>query len=276
MKGSGRMNQEIKPQKTRKIGQTILIIFLLFIILGLVGYIAYDKVFSNEVEKEKKTTEKIKVTEEKEDLDAIATKLVDKLNKYYVTFYDDKESVQFSTLSDKDKILGAYEYGNDYKLTKETVDDYYNNLFNIKLTEYPELECWAGDGIYAKYNSEVDEYEVVGDHAHGGLDGHPQAGIIKYNNIEKVNNDYVVTVTKVFFPNLKDSDGYFYADYNYKTRIHELDSYGDHGLSDTEINVVKNYYDQNYEKFKDIKPQYKYTFKKEDNSYYLKSFETVK
>lgn len=264
-------NYKNKKRNTKK---NILTILLVLLVIGLTGYIVYDKVISKPKpeKKEPVKTEKVK----KEDLDKIAKALVDKLEEYDATFYDDKENVNFSEVSDEDKILGAYLYGNDYKLTKETVDDYYNNLFGIELKEYPSLNCWTGDGIYAKYNEEIDEYEIVGDHAHGGIENHPKADIIKYNNIEKNKNDYIVTVTKVFYPNMEASDGYFYADYNYKTRIKALDQYGNHELSDRETIEVQNYYEQNYDQFKDLKPMYKYTFTKKDNDYYLKSLETIK
>ena len=255
----------------------IIIATLSIILLILIGAIIL--VSKNDKPKQKaqkkETKEEVKV-EEKEDISEIADALESKLKKYYIDYYDYLGSASFDKVSDDDKMLGAYLYSKG-KITKEIVDDYYNNLFGIELTNYPDLKCWVPHGTFYKYNTETKEYEIVGEHSHGGLSGRPQAGIIKYNNIEKQDGNYVITVNKVFFPNLKDSDGYFYLDYNYNTKITALNKFGGNELStDADANAVTNYYVQNYDQFKDLKPQYKYTFKKENDDYYLLSFETIK
>ena len=283
------MREELYSQKKGNKKRNVLIVILILLILGLIGYIVYDKLETKDIEKPKEVKEKKKV--KKENLDEIAKVLVSKLDKYYVDFYDEKESFDFASAKPKDLILGAFVYGNSYSLTKSIVDDYYNNLFGIKLTEYPDLDCWANDGVYAKYNESTNEYEVQSiklndgneiSHAHGGV-GAIHSVIIKYNDIEKKDGNYIVTVTKVYGPlngMTETPENAFYADSKYTVKISELnqftinDEYGDWSTIDK--NAVENYYIENYGKFKDLKPQYKYTFKKENNNYYLTKLETIK
>ena len=273
------MENQIESQKSGK-GTKFVIFILVLAVLGLGGYIAYDKLYKKDV-KEPKKVEK-KKTEEKENLDAVATTLVSKLDKYYVDYYDSKENVTFDSLPVNDKMLGSYVYGKD-DLSKSVVDDYFNNLFGVKLSEYPDLNCWAGDGAFYKYNSATEKYEVTGNHGHGGLTSvHSVA--MKYNDIQKDGDNYVVTVTKVYGPaqgiGLESPENAFYADSKYTVKIDELgqfvktDSIGN--MLDPDSAGAKSYYEQNYDKFKNIKPQYKYTFKKSGNDFYLVSYQIVK
>ena len=263
-------------------GMVFAIIILILLVLGLSGFIVYDKVINKE-----KPEHNVKITEEtkaiEENLDETAQMLIDKLEKYYVDYYDKDEKMDFASADDKDLIKGAYAYKQDDTLTKEKVDDYYNNLFGKKLTNYPDFNCWANDGILYKYNYDKNEYEREGLHGHGGLCT-SKSSFIKYNNIEKNEDTYTITVTKVYEPAdgmcQSSEENAFYADYKYTVKIDELssftktDAYGN--IDKADIIGAKDYYNQNYDKFKNIKPQYKYTFKKSNDNYYLVSYETIK
>lgn len=269
--------------------KNILISLLAITVVLLSGFIVYDKIIKKETPKTETKNEKtVEVTEPKEEnLDEIAGILVGKLEKYRVDYYDSLENITFNEVSENEKLTAAFLYGNNKNQTidlkKADVDDYFQNLFGKTLTTYPDLQCWNGDGILYKFNIETNEYQKdCGDketcHAHGGLDNHPNSIFIKYNNIKKENNNYVITVNKVFGSNLRDSDGYFYADYKYSVKIDGLDIYANQSreLETTEKINVKNYYESNYEKFKDITPQYRYTFEKVNDDYYLTKLEIVK
>lgn len=275
-------------------GKTVVIVILVLLVLGLGGYIVYDKFVASKEETKEEQKAQQKTETANEDLEAVATTLVNKLDKYYVDSYDNLGKADFTQMSNQDKMLSAFLYGNVPNLSKSTVDDYFKNLFGITLKEYPNLNCWANDGVYAKYNTTTGEYELQTiktsdgdevDHAHGG----PcilKSNIIKYNNIEKIGDNYVVTVTKVFGPAQGLCEGTpenaFYADYKYTVKIPELtqfaktNSEGVWDSSTADLNGAKQYYEQNYNQFKDLKPQYKYTFKKGNKDYYLISFETIK
>ena len=287
-------NYSLNLNTPKKKGNKVLIIILILIILTLICYISYDKLYSKNNNKnlEPEKTEK-KEQKEEENLDMVAQYLISKLEKYYVDYFDSKEKVDFTKLTNEDLILPAYVYHNYTKLNepfnKNSAKEYYKNLFNINLETYPDLKCYAGDGLLYKFNEEKNEYEEdcgINEgicHGHGGLNVH-SAEFIKYKDIQKDGDNYIITVTKVFGLNIADSDGYFYSDYNYQTRINGLDSFVTEtakasGVIDTNlvnIDNVQAYYDSNYESFKDIKPEYKYTFKKINNDYYLTNFETIK
>ena len=273
----------------KQTGKNVLIVILVLAVLGLGGFIIYDKFIAKETKKAKEPVKS--VTKEdtslksKENLDEVASILIGKLDKYFVDYYDSKESVDFMTLSENDKMLGAYSYnmraGNSLDL-KSMVDDYYNNLFGITLTSYPDINCWAGDGALFSYNSANNKYERVGNHGHGGLT-EAHSALMKYNNIEKSGDNYTITVTKVYAPSqgvgLESPENAFYADHNYTVKLDALTQFtgvDSSGLYVTYLNAAKNYYEQNYEQFKNIKPQYRYTFSKNNNDYYLKSYQIIK
>lgn len=81
--------------------KNIVIVVLLLFVIGLSGFIVYDKVLKKETPKPKVKVEKtVEVVEpEKENLDAVATVLTEKLEQYNVDYYDNLENVNFSELS---------------------------------------------------------------------------------------------------------------------------------------------------------------------------------
>ncbi len=278
-------NLENVSKKSGK-GKNILIVILFLIIIGLLGFIVYDKVI-NKKEEPKPAEEKVAKEEKKEEnLDEIGKELTLKLEEYVIDYYDNFENLDFTTVSDKDLMLGAFSYSiknGNLDLKRQNVDDYFYNVFGRTLTTYPDLECWVGDGVIYKYNAESKEYQKdCGDketcHAHGGLEGHQKSIIIKASDIQKEENKYILTVNKVFGNNLKDSDGYFYSDYKYENRITGLDSLTDAAreLNPEEIQKVKDYYEQNYEQFKNLSPKYRYTFTKTGDDFFLTKFEVIK
>lgn len=265
-----------------------LIVILFLIILGLVGFIVYDKLIAKDTRKVKEPTKSVTKeetsVEPKENLDEIAVILMSKLDKYYVDYYDSKENVDFATLSDDVKMHGAEiyaYYGFNTHINKSLVDDYYNNLFGITLNNYPDLNCHFGDGVLSKYNSSIGEYEWL-PHAHGGNIINKSI-LMKYNDIEKSGDNYIITINKLFAPyngmGEWTPENAFYADHSYTVKLDDLSQFTrveSSGNWVSDLNGVKNYYEQNYEQFKNIKPQYKYTFSKNNNDYYLKNYQIIK
>jgi len=278
------MDKKIKEKNNKDLA--LLIVVLIFLIIGLTGYIIYDKVLTKEnqtIEKEEKIEETQSV-EVAENLDNVAKILMNKLDKYYIDYYDDKDKIDFTKEEDIELIKAVLAYENDINLTKTKVDEYFNNLFGKKLTNYPDYNCWNGDGALYKYNSSSNEYEKVEGHGHGGLCTSHSA-FINYSNIEKNNENYEITVTKVYRPSqgiCKESpENAFYADSDYTVKIDELSQFtktdSNGNWSTPDITEAKNYYIQNYEKFKNTTPKYKYTFKKDQNeNYYLINYEKIK
>lgn len=263
-----------------KIWRNFWIAFLILLILGLSGYILYDKIISNS----SKTYESLKNEDTIKSNADIALELSEKLDNYYVDYYDNLSSANFDNMSDSDLLFGAYlyiinKYGEE-NFKKQYVDEYFENLFGRSLKDYPDLLCTSGDGVFYKYNTDLMEYQKNSDVclAHEEIEGHPKSITMKYTDISKDGDLYIITMSKVFGSNLKDSDGYFYYDYNYKTRIKGLDSFtdGTRELNSDELLSLKDYYEQNFDRFKQVGPKYRYTFKEVDGNYYLISFKTMR
>lgn len=264
----------------------IFIILLIIIIIGLLTYIALIK-------KEKPVKKEIEDKKEEvvENLDEVSDILIEKIDKYYVDYFDSSEEMDFTKINKEELIDGAYHYSisSNQIFNKKLVDEYYKNLFNIKLDNYPDLECFAKDGLLYSYNKEKEEYEEecgINEgicHGHGGI-GYHKPIIISKEKIEKRDNEYIIITTKVFGLNERDSDGYFYSDSSYQNKIEKLSSFVDNAkneygvLEQDKINIeeIKKYYNDNYQEFKNTKPYYKYTFKKISNDYYLTQFEIIK
>ena len=270
---------------TKEKRMKIFIIILLLIIIGLLTYIASIK------KEQPKKTIKNKKTKITENLDEISDKLIEKIDKYYVDYFDSSEKINFENINQEKLIDGAYHYSISLnkQFDKNLVDDYYKNLFNIKLDNYPDLECFAGDGLLYSFNKEKEEYEEdcgINEgicHGHGIISYHKPI-IIEKENMEKNKNKYIITTTKVFGLDERDSDGYFYSDSNYQNKIEKLspfvdnskNQYGAIDQNKISIEEIKKYYIENYQEFKNLKPYYKYTFKKINNDYYLTQFEIIK
>lgn len=266
----------------------IFIILLILIIIGLLSYIAIIK---KEKTSEETKTEEISQQKKEENLEEISDKLIEKIDKYYLDYYDNLNNLDFTKLKKEDLIDGAYHYSisSNQIFTKSLVDEYYQSLFNIKLNDYPDVECFAGDGLLYSYDKEKKEYkEECGInegicHGHGAV-GYHKPLIIEKQNIEKNNNQYIITTTKVFGLDERDSDGYLYSDSSYQNKIEKLNTFIDNAKNEygaiehNKINTeeINNYYKDNYQEFKNIKPYYKYTFEKENNDYYLTQFEIIK
>lgn len=270
----------LKPKKNNK--EKIIIFLMSLIIIGLASFITYEKTIKKE------TIKKEEPKEVKEDLNLVANYLVDKIKNYNVDYFDKEEVVDFTKLEKQDLLLSAYYYSMPEILNKKTVDYYLKNLFNIQLEEYPNIECFAKDGPLYEFDKEKNEYkESCGNyegvcHGHGGVDV-SKSLIIKHSDIKKEKDNYIVTVTKVYGLDEKNSDGYFYSDNEYKTQIHELDSFINNVRNNNSINIrlvniksVENYYNINYDELKKYGPKYEYTFKKIDNDYYLTNYKKIK
>ena len=266
----------------------IFIILLILIIIGLLSYIAIIK---KEKTSEETKTEEITQPKQEENLEEISNKLIEKIDKYYLDYYDNLDNIDYTKIKKEDLIDGAYHYSisSNQPFTKTLVDEYYQNLFNIKLNDYPDLECFAKDGLLYSYDKVKEEYQEecgINEgicHGHGAV-GYHKPLIIEKQNIEKNNNQYIITTTKVFGLDERDSDGYFYSDSTYQNKLEKLSTFIDKakneygGIEQSKINIeeIKKYYKDNYQDFNNIKPYYKYTFEKENNDYYLTQFEIIK
>lgn len=262
--------------------KTIIIIILSLVIIGLVGYIVYDKVFINE--KNDKKTETIKTEEKKEekkeDLNKTADVLMDTLDKSHVweilSVKENPASMDFNTNMIDNEILyaaiSAVWSTNTSSAQTSDLDSVFK-IYNIDNLDYKDVSCFNNDGIIYKYNNLTKEYKFDDNHpGHGGLNLSKPL-YVKLNNIEKEKENYILTVTTIY-GNQVDFE-FVAADPKGTIKIADFDAYiTQDGTLNTEQIISE--YEKTYESKKANYPKYKFTFKKKDNNYYLTKYEIEK
>ena len=277
-----------------------MLIILLLAVLGLGGYIVYDKFLSKELNKtEVKQETKKEVKEEtkkeesqKEDLDAVANILVNKINTYNINQLEaiDK-NLQFSNSPTNEQLItmeyyyiykskSNNTYDENYLATKEEVDKYFKSVYNIQLNEYPNIVDWNDNQIDYVYDNNSQKYlhyvnPITDTFNHYNL--FPADSITEIvTDINKNKDIYSITLAKIYTcgPNVLNGE-HITSDALHKTVLPEFDQFIKSDI-DCDEEAAANYFKANKDKYKTQKPQYKYTFKKENNDYYLISFETIK
>lgn len=278
------MENQIESPKKGK-GTMVVVIILVLLVLGLGGYIVYDKMLTKESKGTESTKQTEKVEAPKEDLNEVANQLLAKTEKYKLYIFGNVENFNNLTVSNtlsEAQIQTLYFYFllNKITINKANVDNYLKELYNIQLTEYPDIIFGGFTMPLATFDKTKNDY-VENDVPHDAMERAPL--ISKTANIEKNGENYVLTVTRVYEPSMglvETPEQEYYADAQFTTKIdglHQFTTTNENGeVSETEKTKAKQYYEQNYEQFKNLKPQYKYTFAKDNNNYYLVSYELVK
>ena len=258
----------------------IVIIILVLLVLGLGGYIIYDKMFTKENTETKEPAKTEKVEAPKEDLNAIANTLFEKTEKYKLYIlgnFANSNNLTVTNQMNEAQIyaLSMYYLLNNITVTKASIDSYMKDLYNIQLSNYPEIPLCG-----AKFDTSKKEY-VISEFAHDAMENKPL--ISKVANIEKNGDNYVLTITRVYEPAMgliETPEQEYYADAQFTTKINELHQFTNKSeigeVLKTDKEKAKQYYEQNYDQFKNLKPQYKYTFAKDNNNYYLVNYEVIK
>lgn len=279
-------------------GKTVLIVFLILIILGLGGYIVYDKVLKEEPKE--KTKEEVQTSKE-ESLDVTSkevTTLFNNINKLSSSWTSDvyygwlfkQDSLKVEDMSDELKVAVALykEYieciSNDYGCVKgasdtsvgntvissEKVQDNIIELFgNIKYnnTNTNAFDC----GENFTFDSNQNVYTATAPAC--GYAGN-SFNTYDYRITKAMKNDNSLDIyVKVAFEYFdfqyesdehgnmtKDNMRTIYTDFNKKNEINKV--------GDTEYN-----FNEILENYGDKLPVYKLHFEKEDGEYHFKSIE---
>lgn len=273
------MESQIENSKKNK-GTMVVVIILVLLVLGLGGYIVYDKMLTKESKETKEPAKTEKLEASKEDLNAIANTLFEKTEKYKLYIlgnFANSNNLKVTSQMNEAQIyaLSMYYLLNDMTVTKASIDSYMKELYNIQLSNYPEIPLCG-----AKFDTSKNEY-VISEFAHDAMENKPL--ISKVANIEKSGDSYVLTISRVYAPAMglvETPEQEYYADAQYTTKINELHQFtntSENGeVPETENEKARQYYEQNYEQFKNLKPQYRYTFAKDNNNYYLVNYEVIK
>ncbi|MBQ9318992.1 MAG: hypothetical protein IJR82_05115 [Bacilli bacterium] len=264
-----------------------LIVLLFLVALSLGTYIVYSQVGTKDVKDDKKDVVDGKTEDnDKEELDKIGEYLFEKEEKYEL-YALGSGNYEGKTNLTQEQVFAFYYYlmdNGNLDVTKDKIDNYVKDLYNIELSEYPEIKLGQDTAALYSYDKNKNEYVSSG-FGHGVFEINPIFS--KLAKVEKNDNYYTITVTRVYKP-VQGTDFVagtpeqeYYADKSYTTKIEKLHAfvniYDANGeLIKSEIAKAQEYYEQNYDEFKNLKPQYKYTFKKENNDYYLVSVEIIK
>lgn len=219
-------------EKKKSKGLIWLIIILIVLVLGLIGFILYDKTFVKDINKNNSTT-----TDNVETTTSIKKLSNEEIEKYlsYVPFEYDSQVIYCTWKNDEDcsnenKYFDAYSKGkvsikdiNDelllrmaiYKTKDVSLTDSFESDFSIcgqgetcELDEYYKGES-VKEKIYEMYNKNVDlkEFSVGGGYAYYkngyyaigyGAGNYPPTKLNKIINYEISNNDLVIVEQAIF------------------------------------------------------------------------------
>lgn len=286
------MKEELKSEKKKSTGLTLIIVLLILVIVGMAGYIAYDKGYISLGKKEteeknsnKKTTQKETKTKS-EELDVESTEVQDlyyNANNHALlgvdeTLYNASE-LNVSEMTDDYKMQLAYNvFKKNIKestqgtyiiesVSEENVKSAYEKIFGTDT--YKEVESFKVNSCETfRYNKTNKLYEAVT----GGCGGTTAFGkvdvVLKATKYE----DRIEITSGVVFIDAETSA--MYKDYSKKNKIKDL-------TEDEMTNTLGNTWESKFGTFikeNDTKVgQFTYTFKlADDGSYYYTGVKNTK
>ena len=230
----------IKKKKSNK--GVIVIIILIIALLGISGYIIYDKVINKEeIRKEKKEPEIKEVTEEEKNT------LLEQINVYTPYFADNYPITEKSTLDNQEVLyFASMQLENKFSDFMESdlekvLEKYFGDNHSYV---HEDINCFAGDGILYEYDSAKRTYTYEDMHAHGGAGIYP-AEIYYIDGYRKAEK-YTVKVNILYGDYCSGTCGPAIEYYkNVEDSIHGenqvLGPFEDyHSLTEEEYQMVKN------------------------------------
>ena len=249
-----------KKKKSNK--GLIVIIILIIALLGITGYIIYDKVINKEeIRKEKNEPEIKEVTEEEKNT------LLEQINVYTPYFADNYPIPEKSTL-DNQEVLYFASMQLENKFSDFMESDLEKVLEKYFGKDHPyvheDIDCFAGDGVLYKYDSAKRTYEYEDMHAHGGKTIY-RSTVFFVEGKSEDDTTYKIQTQILYTTSAGDTVGprdRYYTSANQEYDDYILGPYGeDHEVTEEEYQSIKNKI-----------PITTFTFEKdEDNNYGLKS-----
>ncbi len=283
MKEKEELKEELKEEKKKGVGSKIVIVLLILVVLGLVGFIAYDKGYislgkkETKIEEKKDSTSNTKEKEEKkEELDIESTEVQDlyyNSNNHLGVGID--ENVYNSSELKVSDMTEDYKMGLAYNIFKKDINTKNEGTYTIENVSEEKVkaayETVFGSNTYKKvaefklycanfkYNESQKIYEAVTGGC-GGTSGFGKVDTIlsatKYENRLEI-------VSGVVFIDAETSA--MYKDYGKKTKIKDL-------TEDEMTNTLGNTWETKFSKYikensNDV-AQYTYTYNiNSDGSY---------
>ena len=271
-------------EKKNSKGLIILVVVLSILVVGLGGYIIYDKFLGDSTAEptENNKTEQTEREVSQEEKDKILA-IIDDINNYNLGKYD---NLNPSELSNQDKLafVSYIVYDNQLNgeegsmdgLTGTQVSDIYKKYFGSSqsLNNADVYLTSEQVDVLFKYDSSKNIYSNV-----KGLyktpAGYSISDAYSFINSATVEDDlYTVTVQTLYTTPCNDICGPgviagTYKDAANKTNALFVDE--DKGWYDDEGNVIMTKVEEEYNEVKDKMPEYTYTFALEDGNYVLQN-----
>lgn len=281
------LNETIKEEQTKpKKNKPILIVFLILIILGLVSYIMYDKLFVKE-----KPTPIPEVKEEpqveKEDLSGVATALKHLIDTYKLDQLDrEGKNIDDISILTNEQLLAFESYWYNgiafnadenllNQISKNNFDEYIKSAYGITGYLYKDIICPIDNQPLYTYDTNRNAYIKNVSYLHGH-EGHYNESIYsRVYGIKRDNDNYVLELNKIYFEGPELGGPEIYADATKTTKLPELNKFITNQQGIDEMAAI-TYYEEHYNSFKEKLPRYRYTFSKNDDSYHLIKYEVVK
>lgn len=275
----------MEENKKSKLGLGILIGLLIALVIGLTGFIIYDKVLVDDEDNKQVVNSDTTNNAEKEENDSVNDSLVDissselkiileKINVYDSRFsvsYPIKDFISFSkNMSNQDKLsflysnLSDYSYGQSFSKNDlgEVASKYFYDSFSYK---DENIICNLGHNFY-NYDSNTKIYTSDNEHPGHGGEGFGRDKFYFVNGFyDDKNNEYIVNGKILYGDYCPDICGPIQEYYDSNNRKNVIYKNNDGEISDDEV----------YELVKDKLPITTYKFiKNSSNEIVLKSVTT--
>lgn len=264
----------MEENKKSNKGIILLIVVLILFIIGLSGYIIYDKVFISEKKSLEKNTNKIvdKKIVDRELNESEISHLIEQIKLYNIGLGDNYPIEKVSDISKERLFDFAYSvvrrsgFRENFSVTE--LDDVVTKYFGTDLAlEHQDIICNVDKEILYNYNQESNSYNYNNNHpGHGGVGS--IADNITYYVYGKITNETDIEIsTKNLYSNYCGDTCAIYAYYkNYNDSIAETNP-----VLTAKEEIIEQVTDDDYNRIKDILPTTTYKFKKNNNSYNLVS-----
>ena len=212
----------------QKKSPTILIVLLILIVLGLAGYIVYDKFILNTQEEKKYTTVIDDVSIDVNKLYGVG-EILNKFDKAFGTndtkylgyIYNSK----VINVKDFDKNAAIYlalhddliRSNTEQNISSDRVKNKYEKIFG-KTLDYKAMDVDLGDNILLNYDSENKAYKYTA----SIINNDHKSEYIARNMKTTLTDDLVIVTRKVFFVEYSGTNAIIYKDATKTTKLGEV------------------------------------------------------
>ncbi len=252
--------------------QNLLIIISSIILVLLIALTIY-LIFFN---KKEEYNEPSNHQSDTENIDSVSKELYSKIINYKLYHLTSSEKdTKYGSIPTQELLYAMYTYNYTGKnVMKSDVDKYFDEVLNIKLTQYPNYKCWNDDKNLFEYDAKKQAYvEKANEHGHG--DYHYTFDIIPLETKKMDTNHYSIIVVPI-----SSEPGIFYIQNDNGENIEYTEKEEDIEKDDkTRFNIVYEYFvkyaNSHKSELNSITPKYQYTFEKINNNYYLREFKKL-